>query len=204
MPQPLVTENAKHIVDKEDNKIRPNFYKQLLYVGTKISSSDLKKLKDKAKICLETQDKSVESSKYDRHEIMMIALTSLSKRAPWLLRSNATSVQKLWMLAGMDTEEWVTWLANPGPISPRGRVGSIIDMEMRTLGPAPIAVEWSLSKKKEMYPLLDSLTKSYGRWCDYPDVDGLRRDLKKLYEKGEYQEMYNFFTERFEYWVTFK
>lgn len=62
----------------------------------------------------------------------------------------------------------------------------------------------SLSKKKEMYPLLDSLTKSYGRWCDYPDVDGLRRDLKKLYEKGEYQEMYNFFTERFEYWVTFK
>ena len=99
---------------------------------------------------LETRDKSVESSKYDRHEIMMIALTSLSKRAPWLLRSNATSVQKLWMLAGMDTEEWVTWLANPEPMSPRGRVGSIIDMEMRTLGPAPIAVEWSLSKKKEI------------------------------------------------------
>jgi len=57
MPQPLVTGNAKHIVDKETNKIRPNFYKQLLYVETKISSSDLKKLKDKAKICLETQDK---------------------------------------------------------------------------------------------------------------------------------------------------
>ena len=57
MPQPLVTENAKHIVDKEDNKVYPNFYDQLLYVETKISSSDLKKLKDKAKICLENRDK---------------------------------------------------------------------------------------------------------------------------------------------------
>ena len=57
MPQPLVTENAKHIVDKEDNKVYPNFCNQLLYVTTKISSSDLKKLKDKAKICLENQDK---------------------------------------------------------------------------------------------------------------------------------------------------
>ena len=50
-------ENAKHIVDKESNKVYPNYHNQLLYVETKISSSDLKKLKDKAKICLETQDK---------------------------------------------------------------------------------------------------------------------------------------------------
>ena len=55
MPQPLVTENVKHIVDKETNKIRPNFHNQLLYVETKISSSDLKELKDKARICLENQ-----------------------------------------------------------------------------------------------------------------------------------------------------
>ena len=57
MPQPLVTENVKHIVDKESNKVIPNYHNQLLYVETKISSSDLKELKDKAKICLETQDK---------------------------------------------------------------------------------------------------------------------------------------------------
>lgn len=57
MPQPLVTENVKHIVDKESNKVYPNFNNQLLYVETKISSSDLKELKDKAKICLENQDK---------------------------------------------------------------------------------------------------------------------------------------------------
>jgi len=57
MPQPLVTENAKHIVDKEDNKVYSNFINQLLYVETKISSSDLKELKDKAKFCLENQDK---------------------------------------------------------------------------------------------------------------------------------------------------
>ena len=56
MPQPLVTENAKHIVDKESNKVFSNFHNQLLFVETKISSSDLKTLKDKAKICLENQD----------------------------------------------------------------------------------------------------------------------------------------------------
>ena len=50
-------ENAKHIVDKESNKVFPNFHNQLLYVKTKISSSDLKELKDRAKFCLETQDK---------------------------------------------------------------------------------------------------------------------------------------------------
>ena len=57
MPQPLVTENAKHIVDKESNKVYRNIHHQLLFVETKISSSDLKELKDKAKFCLETQDK---------------------------------------------------------------------------------------------------------------------------------------------------
>jgi hypothetical protein len=44
-------------VDKESNKVYSNFHNQLLFVETKISSSDLKELKDKAKICLETQDK---------------------------------------------------------------------------------------------------------------------------------------------------
>jgi|TARA_Y100000310_G_C20486162_1_gene716964 hypothetical protein len=44
-------------VDKESNKVYSNFHNQLLFVETKISSSDLKKLKDKAKLCLETEDK---------------------------------------------------------------------------------------------------------------------------------------------------
>ena len=46
----------------------------------------------------------------------------------------------------MNTDEWETWLANPKPIKPNGRVGSMIDAEMRTDGPAPIATEWVLSK----------------------------------------------------------
>ena len=52
---------------------------------------------------------------HNQDEVMMIALTSLSKRAPWLTRSNATCTQKLWMLTGMNTDEWETWLANPKP-----------------------------------------------------------------------------------------
>ena len=49
-------ESVKHIVDKESNKVYSNFHNQLLFVETKISSSDLKELKNKAKICLENQD----------------------------------------------------------------------------------------------------------------------------------------------------
>jgi len=59
MPQPLVTENAKHIVDKEssiENKINPVFHKELLYVKTKISSSDLKELKEVARKILDNSD----------------------------------------------------------------------------------------------------------------------------------------------------
>ena len=56
MPQPLVTENAKHIVDKETDKIGGIFHEQLLYVETKISPSDLEELKNKAKDCLENQN----------------------------------------------------------------------------------------------------------------------------------------------------
>ncbi len=56
--------NAKHIVDKESNKVYPNFNNQLLYVETKLSSSDLKELKDKVKICLETQDKFPKANEY--------------------------------------------------------------------------------------------------------------------------------------------
>lgn len=56
MPQPLVTENAKHIVDKEGNKVYPTFYQELLYVETKISSSDLKELKEIARKILDNSD----------------------------------------------------------------------------------------------------------------------------------------------------
>ena len=95
---------------------------------------------------LHSRKKSIKSSNYNQDEVMMIALTSLSRRAPWLSRSNATCTQKLWMLTGMNTDEWETWLANPKPIRPNGRVGSIVDAEMRTEGSAPIAIEWVLSK----------------------------------------------------------
>ena len=64
MPQPLAIKNVKHIVDKESNKVYPNYNNQLLYVETKLSSSDLKKLKDKVKICLENQDKFPMANEY--------------------------------------------------------------------------------------------------------------------------------------------
>ena len=44
------------MVDKKNNKVYHNFHNQLLYVETKISSSDLQKLKNKAKDCLKNQN----------------------------------------------------------------------------------------------------------------------------------------------------
>ena len=52
-------------MDKEDNKVFPNFYNQLLYVETKISSSDLKELKNKAKDCLENQNNFKSANEYE-------------------------------------------------------------------------------------------------------------------------------------------
>jgi len=63
MPQPLVTENAKRIVDKESNKVIPNYHNQLMYVETKLSSSDLKELKNKIKVCLENQNEFSKANK---------------------------------------------------------------------------------------------------------------------------------------------
>tara|TARA_Y100000004_G_scaffold188738_1_gene243329 strand:- start:85 stop:771 length:687 start_codon:yes stop_codon:yes gene_type:complete len=48
--------NVKNMVDKKNNKVYHNFHNQLLYVETKISSSDLQKLKNKAKDCLKNQN----------------------------------------------------------------------------------------------------------------------------------------------------
>ena len=57
MPQPLVSENVKHIVDKENKQIHGVFHEEVLYVETKISQSHLVSLKKKAKICLENQNR---------------------------------------------------------------------------------------------------------------------------------------------------
>ena len=59
MPQPLVTENAKHIVDKEIKEkinIDKIFFEELLYVKTKVSSLILNQLKEESFFILENQD----------------------------------------------------------------------------------------------------------------------------------------------------
>ena len=56
-------ENVKHIVDKENNKFQSFNHEQLLYLQTKISSSDFKELKNKAIDCLENQDKFSKANK---------------------------------------------------------------------------------------------------------------------------------------------
>jgi len=63
MPQLLVTENAKHIVDKENKQIYSVFHKEPLFVETKISSDDLEQIKEKSKFFLDQNNKLSKANK---------------------------------------------------------------------------------------------------------------------------------------------
>ena len=98
----------------------------------------------------ETQDPSMSfrplsDGKLNKNELMKIGLISLSERATWISRSDAVAIQRLWMLTGMNHSEWISWLSDPKPIQPSGRIGSIIDAEFNDLNrSAPISTEWEI------------------------------------------------------------
>ena len=99
---------------------------------------------------------SVQRSGLDQDEIMRKALESLDSRAPWLERTDAVSTQRLRSLTGMDREEWTSWLADPKPISPRGRIGSLVSAEFNVGDSAPLSIEWKIgntsSNNIELHP----------------------------------------------------
>ena len=98
--------------------------------------------------------------KLNKNQLMMIGLKHLSKRATWISRSDAVAIQRLWMLTGMSHSEWISWLSDPKPIEPSGRIGSIIDAELNDLNcSAPISTEWKtlISKK----PLTIDIPREY-------------------------------------------
>ena len=88
----------------------------------------------------------------------------------------------------MNTDEWKTWLANPKPIEPNGRVGSMIDAEMRTDGSAPIAIEWALSKNspKIEIEIPNELVENHRRIVPFTATGVIDRvDLVPFDEQGE-------------------
>ena len=94
---------------------------------------------------------SVQRSGLDQDEVMRIALESLDSRAPWLERTDAVSTQRLRSLTGMDREEWGSWLADPKPIPPRGRIGSIVTAELDIGDSAPLSIEWRIGNTSSDY-----------------------------------------------------
>ncbi len=89
---------------------------------------------------------SIQRSGLHPNEIMKVALESLDSRAPWLERSDAVSTQRLRSLTGMTREDWSSWLADPSPIPPAGRVGSIVAAELEIGDSAPVSIEWMIGK----------------------------------------------------------
>jgi len=90
---------------------------------------------------------SVGKSGLNPNEVMRIALESLDSRAPWLERSDAVSTQRLRSLTGMSRQEWSSWLADPSPTPPAGRVGSIVSAELKIADSTPISIEWMIGKE---------------------------------------------------------
>jgi|TARA_B110000914_G_scaffold133909_1_gene117053 hypothetical protein len=79
-----------------------------------------------------------------KEEVMEIALESLDSRAPWLDRTDAVSTSRLRVLTGMDRNQWNDWLANPNPIKPSGRIGTIVEAEFTIQDSMPISIEWDI------------------------------------------------------------
>ena len=90
---------------------------------------------------------SVGKSGLNPNDVMKIALESLDSRAPWLERSDAVSTQRLRSLTGMSRQKWSSWLADPSPTPPAGRVGSIVSAELQIADSAPISIEWMIGKE---------------------------------------------------------
>ena len=46
----------------------------------------------------------------------------------------------------MDRNEWNSWIADPKPILPRGRIGGLVTAELEIGDSAPISIEWRVRK----------------------------------------------------------
>ena len=88
---------------------------------------------------------SVAQSGISENDMMRTALESLDSRAPWLDRTDAVSTHRLMVLTGMNREEWNQWLADPRPVMPSGRVGTIVRAESTVRHTSPVCLEWSMA-----------------------------------------------------------
>lgn len=92
---------------------------------------------------------SVARSSISENEVMRIALEALDSRAPWLDRTDAVSTHRLRILTGMDRDSWNSWLADPRPVPPTGRIGTIVRAEGRLGDASPVSLEWSMANHEE-------------------------------------------------------
>ena len=89
--------------------------------------------------------RNVPSSAFEDNELMRIALEALDTRAPWLDRADAVSNHRLRVFTGMERERWNSWLSEPTPVPPSGRIGAIV-MAEREICSSPISLEWSIGE----------------------------------------------------------
>ena len=85
--------------------------------------------------------------------LMQKALFHLDDLAPWLIRTDSVSKNRLRMMSGMSTIEWRNWLTEPKPVPLSGRLGEMIKSEKSSLiNSIPIAFEWKFNEVELSLP----------------------------------------------------
>ena len=103
--------------------------------------------------------------------LMQKALEHLHELAPWLTRTDSVSKNRLRMMSGLSTIEWIKWLDERPPAPLSGRLGEMINSEKYSLeNSTPIAFEWKFNKVKLSLP--KDLTAPYGNKLDSIKIKG--------------------------------
>ena len=97
-------------------------------------------------------------------------LDYVAEHAPWLERDDATAAQRRYDLIGLSKQIWLDWLASSdsGSLSPSGRLGNMLQAEMRLYNSVPISLEWSLDRMEISHP--DGRKMSLTGYIDRVDV----------------------------------
>ena len=75
------------------------------------------------------------------------ALEYLENEASWLSRSNAVAHHRCRDMLGVTSEVWAQALNGEADISPAGRIGRMLEADIKLDNSAPIACEWELAEK---------------------------------------------------------
>ena len=130
--------------DELDNRVRGNLVHEV-YEGLIEGSLGMKRSVPRTNFSIPSVDRSSLSD-----ESLMTSMAQLlDAHAPWLVRSDVVTEERLRDLVGLTEQEWRAWLVSGDDMNPAGRFARIIEAE-RTLSDAiPLVMEYQIGSSIE-------------------------------------------------------